>query len=196
MTDGKGSNDPHVGLALSWSSEPSNIPGEVDGNVTISSMLFRVANLRVVGDAGPGDTRTSVDQIELSWGAGPAPGDVEFNDAPTGLYSHVVMLVEGNIPAYSYEIKGTARVNGNPKPFYIHDLSPVGISMDTNTMLEPGQQTSLGIEVRIDQALQSLNFGALDDQMGTLVLDTFDDQMDDFRSKLADQVFRTDHPFH
>lgn len=191
---GDGSNESHVGLALKWSSEPANIPGEVDSNIAVTSMLFRVANLRVIGDAGPGDTRTSVDQLQLSWGQSGAPADIRFGDAPSGLYSHVVMLVEGNITDYSYEITGTARVNGDPKPFKVHDLSPLGISMDTDAMLDPGQETSLGITVRIDEALQSVNFADLDMQNGTLVLDTFDDQMSDFRSKLMDSVFRTDHP--
>jgi hypothetical protein len=194
MVTGDGSNDPHVGLALTWSSQPAAIPGEVDSNISVASMLFRVANLRVIGDAGPGDTRTSVDQIQLTWGQSGSPEPIRFGDAPSGLYSHVVMLVEGNITDYSYEITGTAKVNGDPKPFRIRDLSPLGISMDTNTMLEPGQQTSLGIEVRIDQALQSLEFDHLNEQNGTLTLETFDDQMGDFRSKLMDSVFRTDHP--
>jgi len=191
---GDGSNDSRVGLALTWSSQPATIPGEVDSNISVASMLFRVANLRVIGDAGPGDTRTSVDQIQVAWGQSGSHEPIRFGDAPSGLYSHVVMLVEGNITDYSYEITGTAKVDGNMKPFRIRDLSPLGISMDTSAMLEPGQQTSLGIEVRIDQALQSLDFAHLNEQNGTLTLETFDDGIGDFRGKLMDSVFRTDHP--
>src|SRR4051812_28165127 len=109
MITGDGSNEPRVGLALTWSTQPASIPGEVDSNISVASMLFRVANLRVIGDAGPGDTRTSVDQLQLSWGQSGPPEPIRFGDAPSGLYSHVLMLVEGNITDYSYEITGTAK---------------------------------------------------------------------------------------
>src|SRR5450631_992612 len=102
MLDGDGSSSDR-GLSITWATSPNTIPGETGGDgLSIASMTFRLANLRVIGDAGPGDTRTSVDSIELDWAAGAKPNAVSFADAPTGLYSRVILVVDGNLIDYSY----------------------------------------------------------------------------------------------
>jgi hypothetical protein len=195
MLDGTGSGSSDHGLAITWATSPSSIPGDTGGDGTsIASMKFRILNLRVIGDAGPGDNRTSVDSIELDWATGMKPDAVSFADAPTGLYSRVVLVADGNLIAYSYELAGMTKLDGNPMPFQIHDRTPLAISLDTSATLEPDQTASLGITIRIDQALQSLDFHKLSNQSGTLVLDTFDDAMGDFRDKMMSSVFEADHP--
>lgn len=193
MMDGSSSSD--HGLAVTWATSPSEIPGDTgDDGSTIASLTFRIANLRVIGDAGPGDTRTSIDSLELDWATDAKPNPVAFADAPTGLYSHVILLADGNLINYSYEITGTTKLDGNVMPYQIHDRSPLAISLDTSAMLEPNANASLGITIRIDQALQSLDFHKLSNNNGTLVLDTFDNAMSDFRDKMMDSVFQADHP--
>jgi hypothetical protein len=91
-------------------------------------------------------------------------------------------------------IEGMAKVNGNMMPFVIHDRSPLPVSIDTSATLEPNQLASLAIDVRLDQPLQSLDWSHLDNNNGTLTLDTFDDGMNDFRSKMISSAFATDHP--
>jgi hypothetical protein len=195
MFDGTGSGSSDHGLTITWATSPSSIPGDTGGDDgSITTMTFRVANLRVIGDASAGDDRTSVDSIELDWAAGATPNAVSFADAPAGLYSKVILLADGNLIDYSYELAGTTKLDGNTLPYQIHDRSPLAISLDTSTMLEPNQTASLGITIRIDQALQSLDFHKLSNQSGTLVLDTFDDAMGDFRNKMMSSVFETDHP--
>lgn len=189
---GDGSNASHEGLEVRWSAP---IPGAVTSDVTVSHLLLRVASLRVIGDAGPGDNRTSADTFKVEWQQGTMPTALEFADAPTGLYSHVAFLADGNLVDYSYVIEGTAKVDGNITPFAIHDRSPLPVSMDTSATLEPNEVTSIGIVVRLDQALQSVDWSHLDNNNGTLTLDTFDSGMNDFRGKMIDQVFTaTDHP--
>jgi hypothetical protein len=186
-----GSNAGHAGLQVTWS---ATIPGAVTSDVTVSSLLFRIAYLRVIGDAGPGDDRTSVDSIQVGWSQDGAPQAIMFADAPTGLYSHVAFLADGNLVDYSYEISGTTKVDGNVKPFAIHDRSPLPVSLDTSVTLDPNQVASVGIDVHLDQALQSLDWSKLNNQNGTLTLDTFDSAMNDFRGKMINAVFSTDHP--
>ena len=188
---GDGSNAGHEGLEVRWSAA---IPGAVTSDITVSSLLFRVASLRVIGDAGPGDDRTSADTFKVSWTQGSTPDPLEFADAPTGLYSHVAFLADGNLIDYSYEIQGMAKLNGNPTPFYIHDRSPLPVSIDTSATLDPNQITSIAIDVSLDQALQSVDWSHLDNNNGTLTLDTFDNGMNDFRGKMINSVFMTDHP--
>ena len=191
---GDGSSSTERGLSVNWSTEPTTIPGEAGGGITVTSMTYRLANLRVIGDAGPGDTRTSIDSIVLDWATGMKPAPVSFADAPTGLYSRVIILADGNLVNYSYELAGMAKVDGNTMPFQIHDRSPLAIALNADAMLEPNQDVSLDITIRIDQALQSLDFHKLSNNGGTLVLDTFDDAMSDFREKMMNGVFdETDH---
>jgi hypothetical protein len=191
QTMGDGSSSTDQGLQVTWSAP---VPGSITSDVTVSHLLFRVASLRVIGDAGPGDDRTSADTFKVEWQQGTTPAPLEFADAPSGLYSHVAFLADGNLIDYSYLIEGTAKVNGNMMPFAIHDRSPLPVSLDTSTMLEPNQLASLAIDVRLDQALQSLDWGHLNTNNGTITLDTFDDAMNDFRGKMIDSVFSTDHP--
>ncbi|MEO8840969.1 MAG: hypothetical protein ABI591_02565 [Kofleriaceae bacterium] len=193
VTDGSSSTD--HGLAITWATSPNTIPGDTggDGN-SIATMTFRIANLRVIGDAGPGDNRTSIDSLELDWAAGATPSPVAFGDAPPGLYSHVILLADGNLINYSYELAGTTKLDGVSMPYQIHDRSPLAISLDTSAMLDPNETASLAITIRIDQALQSLDFHKLSNQNGTLVLDTFDNAMSDFRDDMMNSVFQTDHP--
>ena len=192
MLDGDGTGT--VGLSITWATSPTTIPGDTaDNTLTLAAMTFRLANLRVIGDAGPGDTRTSVDSIQLDWATGAKPKSVSFADAPTGLYSRVILVADGNLVDYSYELTGTTKLDGTTLPFQIHDRSPLAISLDTSAMLEPDHGLTLGITIRIDQALQSLDFHKLANESGTLVLDTFDNAMSDFREKMMNSVFQADH---
>jgi len=190
MQTGDGSNL-HEGLEVRWSAQ---LPGSVSSDITVSSLLFRIASLRVIGDAGPGDNRTSADSLDVQWSVDGGPQPITFADAPTGLYSHVAFLADGNLVDYSYEIKGTTKVNGDITPFSIHDRSPLPVSIDTSATLEPNQVTSIALVVRLDQALQSVDWGHLNNSGGTLTLDTFDSGMNDFRGKMINDVFTTDHP--
>ena len=188
---GDGSNTAGPGLSVRWATEPGVIPGEVGGDITVSNLLFRVANLRVIGDAGPGDTRTSVDSIQLGWSAATVPATVSFGDAPTGVYSRVILLADGNLVAYSYEIAGIVKLDNVPTAFKIHDRSSLAISLDTSTTLDPGKSAGITVKARIDQALQSLDFRQLAHVDGALVLDTNDSAMSNFRNKMMTDVFES-----
>ncbi len=197
VATGDGSNTTTPALSVRWATEPLAIPGDAGSNVTISRLLFRVANLRVIGDAGPGDTRTSVDAIQLGWSQGVTPDAVGFADAPTGLYSRIILLADGNLADYSWEIGGSVKLDNVATAFAIHDRSPLAISLDTSATLDPGQATALTVTVRIDQALQSLDFHQLAHTGdGGLALDTFDDAMSDFREKMMTNVFESHESGH
>lgn len=191
MTPGGDGSNLTQGLEVRWSAP---IPGPSTSDITVSSLLFRIANLRVIGDAGPGDDRTSADSVQVQWSVDGGPQPLVFADAPTGLYSHVAFLADGNLVDYSYEIKGTVRVDGNTTAFAIHDRSPLPVSIDTSATLEPNEVTSISIVVRLEQALGSVDWSHLDNNNGTLTLDTFDSGMNDFRGKMINDVFSTDHP--
>jgi hypothetical protein len=182
-TGGPDSATVAAGLHVPWSSSPL-IPGN-GGDLTISNALFRVDSLGVIGDAGPGDPRTSRSTFEVHWNASLQPETINFADAPTGLYSKVTVQADGHLIQNSYEINGTVRLNGDLKNFAIHDLDALTANIDISTMLEPGGGAVVPIRVRFDEALGVIDFATLSVDGGVLDLDTFDAQMPAFRNKLA-----------
>lgn len=176
------------GLSVLWTTK-TPIPGEVKSDLTVTNMLFRVQNLRVIGDAGPGDTRTSKDTFQLAWSDASKPSTLVFGDAPSGLYSKLVVLADGNLIDYSYEIDGSVRVSDTTYQFKIHDRSPLAVSLDTQCNLDPGKGAGLEVTLDLQQALDSLDWQSIHNDDGVLELDTFDSQMSNFRDKMMDAVF-------
>jgi hypothetical protein len=180
-----GSNS--AGLTIPWTASPA-IPGPVTSDITVTSMVFRVDSLRVVGDTG---TSASHGGLELQWTAGETPPPTMFSDAPSGLYSKVVFHADGELVDYSWEIDGTVAIDGATQSFAIHDLAAMSVNIDSSAMLEPGGSVTLGVTFQMDQAFDGLDFKSLDDDDGLLVLDTDDSQMSDFRTKLQQAIVPT-----
>src|SRR5262249_24331775 len=125
-----------AGLVITWSSQP-DIPGG-DGNLSISRVVFRIDTLRVIGDAGPGDPRTTKSDFLAQWALNIIPDKISFNDAPTGLYSKISLGIDGHLVANSVEIDGKVEYNAAIHPFTIRDLGIIPIALDTDKMLPPG----------------------------------------------------------
>ena len=176
-----------AGLTIPWTASPA-IPGPVASDVSVTSMVFRVDSLRVVGDTG---TSASHGGLELQWATGEAPPPTMFSDAPSGLYSKVVFHADGELVDYSWEIDGTVAIDGATQSFAIHDLAAMSVNIDSSAMLEPGGSVTLGVTFQMDQAFDGLDFKSLDDDDGLLVLDTDDSQMSDFRTKLQQAIVPT-----
>lgn len=171
------------GLRVTWSSSPQ-IPGSTS-NTTVTNAVFRIDNLRVIGDAGPGDPRTSETAFVVHWDYDEHPDPIVFSDAPTGLYSKVTVQADGHLVDYSYEIDGKVEVNGSTQDFVIHDRDALTANIAISTTLDPGGQAQIPIRVRLDDALGVIDFSQLSYDDGHLELDTFDSQMQAFRDKLA-----------
>ena len=86
------------GLVVHWSSAPTTWPGDLGGGITIESARFKIDSVRVIGDAGPGDPRTTATQFEARWNQETAPADNVFDDAPPGLYSQISLSIDGHLP--------------------------------------------------------------------------------------------------
>jgi hypothetical protein len=185
-----GSDTGKSGIAIPWSTSPT-IPGQIGDNATITSMTFRIDSLRVVGDAG---TTNTLGNLQLAWGSGAEPQTTVFSDAPSGLYSKVVLHADGELLDYSWEIAGNVNMPDGMHPFSVHDLMPLAVTIDTSAMLDPGGMVTLGVTFRMDQPFDGVDFTAFELQTdGTLVLDTDDAQMPNFRSKLQQAIVPSSH---
>ena len=178
------------GLNVAWHARPSSIPGQVTDKIMISSATFQAQLLRVVGDAGPGDFRTTVAQPNLAWSSGMTPPTITFSSAPTGLYSEVLLEIDGLLINNSFEIRGQIHRDSDNKDwqFFIHDRTDnVSISIQNiNTTLNPGAMVTIPIRVDFEHALTSINYDQLQVDNNTLDLDDSDSQMDNFRHALEE----------
>jgi hypothetical protein len=189
--DGGGSNDPdgpvdpQHGLAIQWSAHPA-LPGPVHGDITVTSAQFTASFLEVIGDAGPGDLRTTEALFRFTWDANGQPAPILFQDAPAGLYSTITMHLDGG-PVPSYDIEGTAKVDGVTRNFEIVDRDDVRVSIDhLDTTLAPGGGVTIPIDLALDEALAGVNFSQLTDDGGVLTLEGDDPQLDQFRDRIID----------
>ncbi|HEY1818007.1 MAG TPA: hypothetical protein VGG74_36945 [Kofleriaceae bacterium] len=172
------------GLTIPWTASP-DLPGQVGSNITVSSMVFRLDSLRVVGDTGTNITHGA---LALQWSSGQTPPPTVFSDAPSGIYSKVVFHADGQLVDYSWEIDGTVALADGTHSFAIHDLMDLSVSIETSATLAPGGTAVLGVTFQMDQVFDGLDFTALDNDDGLLVLDTDDTAMTDFRTNLQQSI--------
>jgi hypothetical protein len=192
MDAGGGSNGPS-GLVIPWSTTPATIPGSADddGSITITSAAFTVETLEAIGDASTGSGNKI--SLALAWGSdGSAPQPTTLPAAPPGLYSKLSLKVDGSLIGDSYEIAGTATVDGSATPYTIHDSDELSISIDVYGTLDPGKTLTIPVAIDLARALRTIDFSSVDDDGGMLTLTTDDPQMDSFRDQLRDSFYEPD----
>jgi hypothetical protein len=191
-SDGGGSGLPN-GLVIPWSTTPATIPGNAndDGSITITSATFTVETLEAIGDASTGSGNKA--SLALAWGSdGSAPQPTTLPAAPPGLYSKLSLKVDGSLVGDSYEITGTATVDGSATPYLIHDSDELSVSIDIYGTLEPGKTLTIPVAIDLARALRTIDFSSLQTTAGVLDLSTDDAQMDSFRDQLRDSFYEPD----
>jgi len=173
------------GMHVTWASDPTPIPGNVENWLTLESATFAFDNLRVIGDAGPGDPRTTATTFPIKWDATTSPAPIDFPDAPTGLYSKVSFQIDGHLTTSSVHLKGQVDLGGTWVPYKIEDGDALSLSLDINRTLDPGGSQTIGLLVKFHDALTSIDFSTLPFDDGALQLETGDPQMTPFRDKLT-----------
>jgi hypothetical protein len=177
------------GLVVEWSSAPSAWPSTTN-NVTLTRARFGLKSLRVVGDAGPGDPRTTASALEMgfAWsGAEERPSSIPFDDAPPGLYSQVALVFDAlTSDGDAYELRGMVEVSGEDYEFRIEDNNPLTFNVAIDEMLSPGEQAAIRLRINFTHALDSIDWQNVDTSDGRKELDNGDSQMSTFRAKLIE----------
>ncbi len=175
------------GIEIQWSSSPSSWPSTVNA-VTLEQARFQLSTLRVVGDAGPGDPRTTEGAMELGFAwtdTEQRPTTIAFDDAPTGLYSQVALAFDGGSND-AYEIRGRVDLGSETYDFRIEDADPLTFNVGIDEMVSPGEIAVISLRINFTHALDSVNWDAVDFSDGRLELDQSDPQISTFRTKLVE----------
>jgi hypothetical protein len=183
---------PHsLGMFVAWSATPA-LPGALTDQLTVAQASFELARFQIVGDAGPGDARTSHAKFALIWDAYGTPPRESFPDAPVGVYSKLTLdMMPGTLAPYTYDIQGSwlqhnSRGGGDTLwPFRIRDFQSLSLSYDCDQTVPADGSATIAVNVALRDAIDNVQFDKLPNVGGILVLTTGDLQMPGFRDRLA-----------
>ena len=171
---------------IEWSSSPADWPSASVDGISLERARFALESLRVVGDAGPGDPRTTASAVAVDWDAQQQPASIAFDSAPPGLYSQVALAFEGQGDGDSYQIDGTIEVGGEEYDFRIEDTEPLTFNVAIDEMLAPGEQAVIGLRINFIHAIESVDWQNVNISDGRKELEDGDPEMALFRTKLVE----------
>jgi hypothetical protein len=174
------------GLVLEWGSEPRTWPADLGDGVVLERATFAFDSLRVVGDAGPGDPRTTKSGFTVRWDQVTQPAAITFAEAPTGLYSQISLVIDGQLSGDSFDLRGRVFLDGSDWDFRIDDDSPLPVTIAIDQILSPPQVATVRLRVNFKHALDAIDFDSLDRDSGRIELGSGDPQMIVFRAKLME----------
>lgn len=171
-----------TGLTLTWATVPP-VPGPVATGRTVQELHIAYSSVQLVGDAAPGDERTTRGRTELEWSAGNTPAPTEFPEAPPGLYARLELGVGGS--AETIEIDGEVDLGGVWTRFEIEDEAPNAVSLPLAVDVRPGEVTTLPLEIDVAAVLAVVPFAELPVHDDHLELGRDDPRMAAVRAALA-----------
>ena len=194
--DGGGS-DPDAppgsaGLVLEFRGVPAlsaRLGGDFDPE--LEEVRIDLEDVRAVGDAAPGDERTSREQLRLEWwGAGDDDGGddpnnqpvvVTFDQAPPGLYSNVFAELK------SYRMQGEVEIEESERDFEIEDSPALAISIALGGVtLEAGETRRVAIDVSCAVAVRDVPWDQVQEEEGNLVVGSGDPEIDAIQAAMQD----------
>ncbi len=155
---------------------------EGGGNtISVRSAAFTLVDLRLIGDAASGDSRTSKDVVELAWNKGVSePIPVGYENAPAGMYSRV----RGTV--VRFVITGDVELEGGEEAAYEAAQDsvslPVEFSLDLN--LDPGEGKTLTVEIDLKAITEEIAFEDLPIEEGTIKISPGSEAMDTIEEKI------------
>lgn len=151
--DGGGSAQ-GTGVAVAWRSSPATLPANVASDQTLDSITFAVGSLDVVGTAGPGDPRTTAENVTLTWDQTGTPPPTMFVDAPSGPYSSIALTLDGHLANATVDIHGTY----DGVPCELEDRASFSVSLPIQRTLDAGGSLAIGVKIDFADALSSIDW--------------------------------------
>lgn len=143
------------------------VPQTTADNVDINYVLFGTKTLRLIGDAAPGDLRTTRTDVQFEWRVEPngpvVPVPQLFGMAPPGMYSTLDLRVgDTEKTAAALLVRGRVSRGGNFVPFEIQSVAadvPVGVSV--SMALPPRTLATLTIELDVAKLVDDVDWDAV-----------------------------------
>jgi hypothetical protein len=146
------------GVSVAWRSTPAALPVSLAPDQTLDSVTFAVGSLDVVGTAGPGDPRTTVQNVTLTWNQDGAPPTTTFVDAPSGPYSSIALTLDGHLANATLEVHGTYM----GLPCEVEDRAQVSVSLPLQRTLDAGGSLAIGVKIDFADALSAIDWSKAD----------------------------------
>jgi hypothetical protein len=141
------------------------------GQVTVESLELRLRDLRVVGDAAPGDARTYLAQQELELNG--SDRETRFEDAPPGRYSSLEFAIARPTDEDSaWALYGTVVLGDETFDLEVFDpvTSPISLRVDLD--LTDGRTRIVTIEVDVGAVALAIPWSTVvPDDDGDLVVE-------------------------
>lgn len=168
------------------------VPQTTDDGVAIERVLVGAKLMRVLGDAAPGDVRTTRTGIDFEWkvtSTGPTvPIAHLFELAPPGMYSTLELRVgDDDETEAAFIMGGRVSRNGNVVPFEIKTLSAdLPITVPITLTLPPRMQQTLTIQLDTPSLVEDVDWDAVPlTGEGNLFIGDGDAQMAKVTTELA-----------
>lgn len=171
-----------VGLELDFVTLQT-LPAAASG-VQIDEVRLWLRDVRVIGDSAPGDSRTSLAQLELDFEPGRSPAPVSFPQAPPGNYSQLAARFGRSDGSQSFELQGTVTIAGQPHELEIKDDNIADVSVALSVSVET---QAVAVTVALDLSfLGSIDWSsAPQDGNGRIQLEDGGPIVDSVRAGLA-----------
>jgi hypothetical protein len=154
-----------------------------DETLTVSGVSLELRDIRLIGDAAPGDSRTSRDQLKLSWPASAVPV-VSFGNAPPGLYSRLRATVR------EFDVDAQVQRDQDDSPWQLEldtEGNPVQLDIALGDVILPvGGLVTLEVDFELDKVLKDIDFGSIEVEDGEGELDPGDAGFDVVIEKLRE----------
>ena len=136
------------------------VPQMPTADVEITKVVLGATQIRAIGDAAPGDMRTTRPSYEFEWRDNLMPIPFTFRNAPPGLYSTVELRVSDSEDSSSaISVLGRARRAGDLVPFEITSLAAsVPITVAVDTVLPPREIAVATIEVDVAMLIAAIDW--------------------------------------
>jgi hypothetical protein len=177
--DGGGSG----GLRLTWQATPAPT-AEIRADLTVDKVHLSLRDVRCIGDAAPGDSRTWRAALELEWNSGNAPAPLVFDDAPPGIYSSFELRLDGN-GEEGYELEGTVLHEGEWSRWKVEDSEALSVSLPLEVRLEVGGVVTIPIDLDLAAVLGPINWEEVEGEEDTIEIGNGDPQLPAIRQRLV-----------
>lgn len=173
---------PPRGLRVAWTTSPP-VPGAVSADLSVSLVQLELSSMRAVGDAAPGDGRTTASDVELRWDQESVADAVLFPDAPAGLYARLELGSGGDDE--HYELRGQVTVGGEDFDFRIIDEAPLSISVDVDVAVTANAVAEIGVVFDAGAVLAAVPFEQVEPDDNELRIEAGDPEIAAIRASLA-----------